>query len=102
MSGPNYEKLVDAAMAIRSHEPKLWDDFVKAMLDYAGQVLVELGRCPPDMLVRAQGMSIQATEIAGILRDAPQIQEQRQQALLKKQNNARKQQQPVAAWPPFT
>ena len=71
-------------MALRAQAPDSWEHLVEAMNGYSAQVLAETLRAPPELIVRAQGMAIQANEIAGILRDAPKMYEQAQAAALAK------------------
>jgi hypothetical protein len=81
----NYGKVVDTAMSLRSMEPELWNSFVMAVQQHAAEVLSETLRCPPELLQRAQGMAIEASEFAGALVGAPQLYEKRLQALASKQ-----------------
>jgi len=76
MKPPNCIRVVDAAMELRAHHPAGWDQFVVAMNEYAAQVLALTMNATPDVLMRAQGMAIQAGEIAQILREAPQMHAQ--------------------------
>lgn len=71
----NTSGLVRAALALREVEPALWAGFVGAMEEYARDMTAEMLRASPEMLLRAQGMSIMAHEIAGILLQAPTIHE---------------------------
>lgn len=83
---PNMGRLVKASMVLRAESPHGWQEFVTAMGEYAATVTTEMVRCPPELLSRAQGMAIQATEISGILRDAPKLYEQANEAQLRKRN----------------
>lgn len=76
MAGPNNEQLIEAAMALRAGAPDQWGRFVNAMNGYAVSMLGQMISCDPTLLQRAQGMSLAAHEIAGLLRDAPKIFEQ--------------------------
>jgi len=71
--------LVRAAMELRASSPAMWTGFVGAMQEYAQAMTQEMVRASPDMLLRAQGMSIMAHEIAGILAAAPQMHDKMQQ-----------------------
>ena len=77
---PNLGRLVQAGMVLRSESPHGWQEFVSAMSEYSANITAEMVKCPPDLLPRAQGMAIQATEIAGVLRDVAQLYEKAQQA----------------------
>ena len=98
---PNFGSIVEVSMALRAQAPESWEQFVAAMTSYSAQVLAETLRAPPELIVRAQGMAIQANEIAGILRDAPKMYEQAQAAMLAKArapNNGRQQQRPAGGF----
>lgn len=71
--------LVRAAMELRMSSPAMWAGFVGAMREYAQAMTQEMVKAAPDMLLRAQGMSIMAHEIAGILETAPQTFDKLQQ-----------------------
>jgi hypothetical protein len=77
---PNMGRLVQASVVMRGESPHGWQEFVSAMGEYAAAITADMVKCSPDMLPRAQGMAIQATEIAAIVRDAPQLYEKAQQA----------------------
>jgi len=66
MADTNY--LVEAAMRLRGEAPE-------ALKLYQSQVISEMVRCQPDMLPRAQGMSIAVVDLLNTLRDAPKIYE---------------------------
>jgi len=72
---PSNARLVKAAMTLRGEAPQAWAEFVEAMHEYAEQAAVDMVRCAPDMLVRVQGMALQASEIANVLKNAPQLSE---------------------------
>lgn len=84
MKGPDQQKLIEAAMALRAHNTAGWELFVSAMGEYAAQVLALTMSADPALVLRAQGMALQAGEISKILREAPQLyaamQAQRQRA----------------------
>lgn len=83
---PDTARVVETAMALRGTAPELWRDFVAAVQDYGAQVNGEMVRCSPDMLARAQGMAIQATEFSSVLEQAPKIHEKYLQFKQGKQN----------------
>lgn len=66
-------KLVDFAMRLRAEAPESWAGFTHAMREYAAAQAAEMVRCPPEMLAKAQGMAITATDIASTLNNAPQL-----------------------------
>ena len=68
-------ELVYAAMALRAAAPGEWHKLVEAMLNYAASLTSEMVRADPTLLLRAQGMAMACHEIAGVLRDAPTLQE---------------------------
>jgi hypothetical protein len=72
--------LVRAAMALRGRAPSEWDTFVRATREYAAQVVSQMVTCPVDKLPMAQGMAIQAQELAATLLKAPEIYEKTYQA----------------------
>lgn len=72
---PDMARLVEASMRLRSEAPGAWASFILAMTEYSGSITTEMVRCTPDMLARAQGMALQANEIASILADAPNLHE---------------------------
>jgi hypothetical protein len=71
----DHSGLVRAAMELRRVDSAMWAGFVAAMAEYAHAMTQEMLKAPPDMLIRAQGMSLMAHEIAGILSSAPQLYE---------------------------
>jgi hypothetical protein len=84
---PNLGRLIEAAMALRAEAPHGWTEFLSAMGEYSASITAEMVKCPPELLPRAQGMAIQATEIAGVLRDAPQLYEKARAAQEAKRRN---------------
>ena len=68
-------KIVDAAMRLRAQSPEVWEQFVYAMREYAATQSAEMVRCPPELLLKAQGMALTATDIATTLMQAPQLYE---------------------------
>ena len=75
--------LIEAAIQLRGAAPQEWDRFVHAMREYAAGITADIIRVDAQMLVRAQGMAIQAQEIAVILRDAPDLHDKNMQAILR-------------------
>lgn len=63
------------AVALRAQAPESWEEFVLAMREYAAATTTEILRCPPEMLLRAQGMALAANEIATILQNAPKLKD---------------------------
>jgi hypothetical protein len=103
MRAPDCLKMVEAAMELRAHNQVGWDKFVAATGEYAAQVLAMTMGADAAVILRAQGMAIQAAEIAKILRDAPRMYEEAQQQKMKAQNHASRK-HPTAdgnSWPPF-
>jgi hypothetical protein len=89
---PDSSKLVETAMLLRAAEPEIWQRFVLAAREYSAAVNVEMVRCQPELLQRAQGMAIQANEIATILNDAPKIYEHMQNLMLGKRHGGKENQ----------
>jgi hypothetical protein len=81
--------LIEAAMELRSHNPAGWDQFVGAVGEYAAQVLALTMSADPALVLRAQGMAVQAGEIAKILREAPQLYAAMQAQKQRAPNHAR-------------
>lgn len=69
----NNDKLIEAAIILRGEAPQAWANFVSAMREYAASTNIDMLRCPPEHLTRAQGMALQANEIAQTLNDAPKL-----------------------------
>jgi hypothetical protein len=86
---PDHGKVVKAAMALRAESPEVWDQFVLAVREYAAGTTAEMLRCPLDMLQRAQGMALQANEIATIMHEAPKLHEKMQIANMGAQRHGR-------------
>ena len=68
-------RLVDAALELRGEAPQAWENFVLAVREYAAATTTEMVRCPPELLMRAQGMAIAANEISATLQTAPKLKE---------------------------
>lgn len=69
------DRLIKAAMALRAEAPAGWEEFVMAVRERAAATSQEFMRCSPDMLQRAQGMAIEANELAVLLMNAPTLAE---------------------------
>lgn len=78
-SAANNKRIVELAMVLRAAAPDAWPAFVAAMEDYAKEVGTLMLNTDPAMLLKAQGMAIQAADIAKVLKDAPTIFEAAQQ-----------------------
>lgn len=72
---PNSTRLVEASVALRAEAPQSWQSFVEAMREYSVSINAEMVKCAPELLLRAQGMSIMANEITAIMVAAPQLHE---------------------------
>lgn len=70
---PDNARLVEIGVMLRAGQPQLWEEFTRAMREYAAGSALDMIRCAPDMLPRAQGMAMMANEIASVLNDAPKI-----------------------------
>ena len=68
-------RLLQAAIALRGEYPQLYEHFVSCLRVYAAEVLTGVMRAPPEALQRAQGMAIQANDLATLLTNAPQALE---------------------------
>lgn len=62
-------------MQLRARHPDSWELFLTAMKQYAAQITTQMVSCPPELLPRAQGMALQANEIAAVLQNAPKTYE---------------------------
>jgi len=76
---PDYSRLVKAAMALRAEAPVGWSEFVLALREHAATSTSEILRVQPDMLLKAQGMAIMATELSSVINDAPKLYEKMQE-----------------------
>lgn len=81
---PELGRVVAASVTLRASAPAAWNEFCAAMTEYAGQVTGQMVSCPPELLVRAQGMAIQIHEIAHTLNNAPSLAEKAQAARMAK------------------
>jgi len=68
-------KLVTAAMALRSEAPEAWQQFLFALREAAAAQTIEVVKCPPEMLLKAQGMAVIMNDLATTLMNAPQLYE---------------------------
>lgn len=68
-------KLIDAALELRGEAPQAWEQFVLAVREYAAATTTEMVRCPPELLMRAQGMALAANDISTTLQNAPKLKE---------------------------
>jgi hypothetical protein len=73
-------QIVVAAMRLRGSSPEAWDQLVVALREYAARTAMEMVKCPPDSLPRAQGMAQMAQELTTLMMDAPKLYERMQQA----------------------
>lgn len=83
---PNSARLIEAAMSLRSETPHAWHNFVEAMREYSVMVNAEMVKCSPELLLRAQGMSIMCNELSSILVNAPALYEKIQLSRMEKRN----------------
>ena len=75
---PDSTQMVVAAMRLRANAPQAWNDFVLAIREYSAHVAMDMVKCPPEQLPRAQGMAQLANEMTTTLMNAPQIYEKMQ------------------------
>ena len=75
---PDTSQIVVTAMRMRGQAPEAWGQFVLAMREFAATTAMDMIKCPPENLVRAQGMALMANEITQVLMNAPQIYEKMQ------------------------
>ena len=73
-------------MGLRGAVPDLWEAFVLAMLERADEAAKAMVNAPLEMLPRAQGMAIEARDIAKLLAEAPQQFDKMQAARLGKRH----------------
>lgn len=83
---PNSTRLVETAVAVRAGSPQEWQSFVDALREYSVSVNAEMVKCAPELLLRAQGMSIMANEITAIMVAAPQLHEKIMASRMGKKN----------------
>lgn len=71
----NHDRIVSAAMSLRAMSPELWEQFVFAIREASAQTTSDMARCPPELLLRAQGMAIMMQELVQVLVEAPKLHE---------------------------
>lgn len=81
------EPLVDAAMQLRAAAPEQWAKFVHEIGKEAIRTNASMVGADPALLLRAQGMALQANNLAAMLANAPEIHEKIYEARMKR--NAR-------------
>jgi len=69
------DEVVASAMELRGAAPAAWETFVAAMRVHAAMQVSEMLKCPPDMLMKAQGMAQAANEISQILINVSKLYE---------------------------
>lgn len=79
-------QLISAAMELRGAAPDVWNAFVKAMQEYSGEMTTQMLMSPVEALPRAQGMALQANEMARLLIDAPKHFDKMQAARMGKRH----------------
>jgi hypothetical protein len=72
-------KIQSASMTIRQVSPEAWEVLAKALREYAAQASVEMIRCAPEFLLKAQGMAVAAQEISTAFVMAPQNYDRQRQ-----------------------
>ena len=72
-------------MDLRGASPDLWQRFIVAVAEYSVGMQGEMVRAAPELLMRAQGMALAANEIAGILANAPKLQDEFMAAQMRQQ-----------------
>ena len=65
-------ELLEAAVAMRGAEPIIWQHFLVGMRLYAAQITSDMIRCPPELLLKAQGMAQSITELSQTFQTAPE------------------------------
>lgn len=73
-------QIVIAAMRLRASSPEAWEQLIVAVREYSARSAMEMVKCPPEQLVRAQGMAQMAQELTTLMMDAPKLYERMQQA----------------------
>jgi hypothetical protein len=73
-------------MELRAAAPDAWQRFTDAVQMYAAEIGTNLVSAPVESLPRAQGMALQARDIAVMLATAPKIYEKMQAARTGKRN----------------
>lgn len=67
------DEVVIAAVELRGAAPAAWETFVAAVRVHAAAQVSEMLKCPPEMLLKAQGMAQGANEISQLLINAPKL-----------------------------
>lgn len=67
------DEVVIAAIELRGNAPAAWEAFVTAVRIHAATQVSEMLKCPPEMLLKAQGMAQGANEISQLLINAPKL-----------------------------
>jgi hypothetical protein len=75
---PGDAHLAAAALRLRAAAPDAWEEFLMAVREYAAIAASEMVSCPPELLLRAQGMAIASHEIMKVLVNAPATHERNQ------------------------
>jgi hypothetical protein len=71
-------QIITASMRLRGSSPEAWEQFVMAMREFSAKTAMEMIKCPPESLVRAQGMALMANELTTTIMDAPKLYEKMQ------------------------
>ncbi len=77
---PDTSQIVVAAMRLRASSPEAWDQFLTAVREFSARTAMEMIRCPPENLNRAQGMAQMASDLTSTLIEAPKLYEKMQAA----------------------
>jgi hypothetical protein len=80
-------RVVELSMLLRAAAPDVWMEFVHAMQAYADEVTSKMLSSPVEALPKAQGMALQAREMASMLADAPKQFEKIQAARMRERQN---------------
>jgi hypothetical protein len=70
--------IVIAAMRVRGEAPGAWETFLLAVREHSAMTAMEMVKCPPENLPRAQGMAQMAQELTTTLMNAPKLYEKMQ------------------------
>lgn len=65
-------ELTRASMALRELSPQAWERLVVALEEYSRGVAVAMVSSSPDVILRSQGMALQAMTIADNFRRTPE------------------------------
>jgi hypothetical protein len=69
---PKPYKLIEASVRLRQEAPSTWEPVALALREFAAEAALEMVACPPESLLRVQGMAQMAQEIATQFMNAPQ------------------------------